>query len=202
MATCPSSSAGRPAVRTPSPRRRASRLIDTGRPLRTSNTRRTDRRGLDQGLEGGARPLLVAMGAGVGDGRGRLRGEQHEHLLVLGGELGAVLLLAEEEVADLHPAMAHRRSLAGLDNHPVGGETERGDVGGHVRHPQEPSDHCFDLPRLVRREAGEDGVLEFSGAVDGRCGRSRSWLPRTRGDEPQAAARPDGARSIAPPVRG
>ena len=54
----------------------------------------TDRRGLDQGLEVGARPLLVAMGAGVGDGSGRLRGEQHQHLLILGGELGAVLLLS------------------------------------------------------------------------------------------------------------
>ena len=42
-----------------------------------------------------------AVGAGVGDRGGRLRGEQHQDLFVLAGELPAALLVAEEEVPDV-----------------------------------------------------------------------------------------------------
>ena len=46
------------------------------------------RRGFDQGLRVGPRPLLVPVRAGVGDGRRRLRREQHQKLLVGVRELG------------------------------------------------------------------------------------------------------------------
>ena len=121
----------------------------------------------------------VAVGAGVGDRGGRLRGEQHEHLLVLVGELRSGLLLAEEEIADLRAAVAHRRTLEGVDDHPVGVEAEPGDIGAHVRHPYRRGHvaQCLEDPQVVRprhdlafllgREAAEYGVLELPGAVDG-----------------------------------
>ena len=59
-----------------------------------------DRRSLDQRLEVGPRAPLVAVDAGVDDCRRRLAGEQHQHLLVLVGELGRCLLLGEEKTAD------------------------------------------------------------------------------------------------------
>ena len=60
-----------------------------------------DRRGLDQRLQVGARPPLVAVRAGVDDGRSSLRCEQQQHLLVLVRELPAIFLPAEEETAGL-----------------------------------------------------------------------------------------------------
>ena len=138
-----------------------------------------DRRGLDQRLEVGPRALLAAVGARVGDGGGRLRGEQQQHLLVLGGELRPRLLLAEEEVADLHAAMADRRALEGLDDHAVGGESERADIGGHVGHPQRRRKipqrledlhvvrPLHDLPFFLGRQAGDNRVFEPTSAVDG-----------------------------------
>ena len=50
-----------------------------------------DRRGLDQRLEPGPRLPLGPVGAGVGDRRRGLRGEQHQGLLVLVAERPAVL---------------------------------------------------------------------------------------------------------------
>ena len=50
-----------------------------------------DRRGLDQRLQVRARPPLVAVCAGVDDGRRRLRCEQQQDLLVLVRELPAIL---------------------------------------------------------------------------------------------------------------
>ena len=58
---------GRPGWRRLSAIRRASRLIDTARPLSASNTSTPDRRGVDKGLEVGPSAVLVAVGARVGD---------------------------------------------------------------------------------------------------------------------------------------
>ena len=44
------------------------------------------RRGVDQGLQVGPGPMLVTVGACVGDRRRRLRGERHQNLLVIAGE--------------------------------------------------------------------------------------------------------------------
>ena len=79
------------------------------------------RRGLDQGLQVGPGPPLVAVRARVGDRRRRLRREQDEDLLVLGRELLLAFLVAQEEVAD---------SLHRLHQYPVGRESERPDVRG------------------------------------------------------------------------
>ena len=141
--------------------------------------RDADRGDLDQGFEIGPCAALVAVGAGVGDrGRGLCR-EQHQHLLVLVGELRTGLLLAEEEVADLHAAVAHRRTLESVDDHPVGGEAQPGNVGAHVRQPHrcgQIAQHLEDvhavrprrdLPFLLGREAGEDGIFQLPGGVDG-----------------------------------
>ena len=73
-----------------------------------------DRRGLDQGLQVRPGPLLGPMGARIADrGRG-LRGEQHQHFLVLLGEHGPAFLLAEKKVPHMDAAMAHRGGLQGL----------------------------------------------------------------------------------------
>ena len=138
-----------------------------------------DRGDLDQGFEIGARAALVAVGAGVDDRRRRLRGEQHEHLLVLVGERRPRLLLAEEEGTDLRAAVAHGRALEGLDAHPVGGTAERADIGGHVGYPQrrgQIAQHLEDPhvvrpllhhPLLLGREAGEDDDVGLTRIVDG-----------------------------------
>ena len=70
-----------------------------------------DRRGLDQCLEVGPRPLHVAVRPGVRDRRRRLRGEEHQDLLVLEGERLPVLLVAEQEVAEMLAPVVHRSSL-------------------------------------------------------------------------------------------
>ena len=88
------------------------------------------RRRLDQGLEVGPRPPLVAVGAGVGDRGCGLRGEQHQHLLVLRREPGTSLLPGKKEEADILTAMAHRGPQEGIRQHQVGGEAERLDIGG------------------------------------------------------------------------
>ena len=71
-----------------------------------------DRRGVDQGLQVGPGPLLGPVRAGVGDRRRRLRGEQHQDLLVLARELLPARLLAEKEVADMHPPPRCRIGVA------------------------------------------------------------------------------------------
>ena len=133
-----------------------------------------ERRGLDQRLKAGAGAPLGAVGPRIGDCRRGLGGEQHQELLVLVGELPSALLLAEEEVADLHIAMAHRRALEGVDDDPVDGEAERLDIGGHVRHPQRRGQvpqrvedlHAvvprLEQPLLLRREARQDDVGELA----------------------------------------
>ena len=86
-----------------------------------------DGRGLDQGFESGFQPPLAAMHAEVGGRRCGLRREQHQHVLVLGGE---------EEVAQVHFAVAQRGTLEGLREHRDGFEVELADVARQVRDPQ------------------------------------------------------------------
>ena len=93
-----------------------------------------DRRGLDQRLQVGAGAPLVAVRACIGDGDGRLGGEQHQHLLVLVGECLFALLPAREEVPDFRAAMAHRRALEGSARDEPRREPERLDVRSEVGH--------------------------------------------------------------------
>ena len=97
-----------------------------------------DRRGLDQRLEVGPRPLHVAVRPGVRDRRRRLRGEEHQDLLVLGGERLPVLLVAEEEVAEMLAPVVHRSSLQRPGGPGGRGKAERFQVTGKVRHPKRP----------------------------------------------------------------
>ena len=141
--------------------------------------RHAHRRGLDQGFQVGTGAPLGAVGARVGDRGGRLRGEQHQHLLVLGRELRRALLLGEEEVAHVRAAVAHRRALEGLRAYQLAGKAERSDKGGQVREPQRRVQvaEVFEQPRpvgprrelavLFRREARADEVLHLSRLVDG-----------------------------------
>ena len=134
---------------------------------------------LDQGLEVGPGPPLVAVRAGVGDGRRRLRGEQDQDLLVGARELRPALLLAEEEVADVDVAVPHRRALHRLRHDQLGREAQLPDVGRQVRHPQRLGQvpEVREEPRSVRPrghhrvhaggEAGGDEVLRLPGVVDG-----------------------------------
>ena len=123
-----------------------------------------DGRGVDQGLQISPGPLPVAVGACVGERHRRLRGKQHQHLLVLLGERLPVPLLAEEEVPDMYASMAHRRRQEGLRQRELVGVAERADVVGQIRRSQRPRQ----IPRmLVVRQAGGDELLDPPGIVDG-----------------------------------
>ena len=98
-----------------------------------------DRRGLDERLEIGLRPLDVclrplhrAVGPGVRDRRSRLGGEEDEDPLVLVRERLSVLLVGEEEVTEMHAPVVHRGALERFGAERMGRESERAEVAGEV----------------------------------------------------------------------
>ena len=125
-----------------------------------------DRRGVHQGLQAGPGPLLVPIGPRVGDGRRRLRSEEHEHLLVPVGELASVSLLAEKEAADMHAPVMDRRALQGMVGHHARADPQRPEIPPQVSEPQRARmlDEVAEQPRpvapsrqspvLVPRDAG------------------------------------------------
>ena len=139
-----------------------------------------DRGGVDQGFQVRPRPLLVPVCAGVGDGRGRLRGEHQQDFLVLLREGASLLLAAQEEVADVPLPMPHRRTQEGLGRQRLRGKAEGAHVGVQVGHSQgaRKASKVFEKPRPVgpfghlpgflRTQAGIDDVLDLPGFVDGR----------------------------------
>ena len=137
-----------------------------------------DRRGLDQGLQVGPGPTLVPVGACVGDSCRCLGGQQHQHLLVLAGELPFAVLVGQKEAADMYSAVTHRRSHGGLGQKRVRGVALRADVAVQIRQVQRslrvpeafaqpPVVPFQDLAVLVGSEAGRDEVLELPRAADG-----------------------------------
>ena len=91
-----------------------------------------DGRGLDEGLEVGPGALDGAVHAPACDrGRG-LRGEEHEDRLVVPGERGPVLLVAQQEVAEALAPVVHRRALHRRHVPGIGREAERAQVGGKI----------------------------------------------------------------------
>ena len=139
-----------------------------------------DRRGLDERREVGPRPLDVAVRARVRDRRRRLRGEQHQDLLVLTRERLAVLLVAEKEVAEMLAPIAHRGPLQRLRAPGVRGEAARSKIAGQVRHPEwrrlvpqvceesRPVGPLHHLPARLGRQAGGDEVLDRAPLVERR----------------------------------
>ena len=101
-----------------------------------------DRRGLDQRLEVGAGALLVAVGAGVGDGGGRLGGEHQQHRLVRDAERLPVGLLHQVEVADMDAPVVHRRAQKGAVRQELGRE-----AGSRKPEHQQPPDGVDRNPR-------------------------------------------------------
>ena len=95
--------------------------------------RHAERRGLDQGLQVRPCTLHVAVRARVCDRSRGLRGEQHHDLLVLVRERLVVLLVTEEEVAEVFPSVVHRRALHRLREPRSHGQVQRGQVAGHIR---------------------------------------------------------------------
>ena len=163
------------------PREDALRLAVDGERIAASRVEHhhPDRRGLDERFQVGPRAALVAVRARIGDGDGGLGCEQHQHLLVLVGELFPARLLAEEEVPDVEAAVAHRRALEGAAGDEPGRKPERGDVlaeVGEAKRPVEatqmreqahrvgPGRH---LPRLLGGEARDDVPLRHARLVDG-----------------------------------
>ncbi len=138
------------------------------------------RRGVDQRLQVGPGPLLVAVGAGIDDRRRRLRREQHQDLFVLARELLLSLLPAEKEVADVHAPMTHGRSLDGLRPHPVREIAERGGIIGQISQSQRspkapkvleelrPAGPARQPLVLFRSEAGRDELLRLPRVAEGR----------------------------------
>ena len=116
---------------------------DRGRPVfRPPNrTPRPRPARLGEGLEVDPGATLGAVGARVGDRRGRLRGEEGEHLLVLFGERLATGLLGEENVPDLRTPVAHRRALEDPRERRRGLDAKRADVArevGEAKRPERP----------------------------------------------------------------
>ena len=128
----------------------------------------------------GSGALLVPVGAGVGDGCRRLRGEQYEDLLVLLGEPAIAFLFAEKKCADMHAAMAHRRRLQGPREGELVREAERVHVAGQIVQAQRSREIAqmyeklrsvrpvHQAAQLVRGEAGGDQVADLARLVDGR----------------------------------
>ena len=178
--TSSSCSGGRPGVRSPSTMRRASRLNETGWPVPASKHRHADRRGLDERLEVGPRPLEIAVRARVRDRRRRLRREKHQDLLVLARERLAVLLVAEKEVAEMLAPVVHRGPMQRPRGPGRRREAERVEVAGQIRHPERlrlvakvfeespPVGPLHHLPVLFGRKAGCDEVLDLSLLIDRR----------------------------------
>ena len=121
----------------------------------------------------------MRVGAGVDDGGRGLRGEELQHLLVGGAELGRVLLAGEEEVADLDAPVAHRRALERLlarelvgvaaPAEPVGevGEAERARQVAEIREQLRPVGPRGELAVLGGDEARGDELAHRARLVDG-----------------------------------
>ena len=99
------------------------------------------RGGVHQGLQVRPQPLFLPVPVGVGDGQGRLGGEQPQRLLVLRGELCLPFLLRQVDAA--HP-LAPVHQWEGQEGHPGAhfhgrahfGQAQGAQVFQQVRHPQ------------------------------------------------------------------
>ena len=148
------------------------------------------RRGVHQGLQVGPGPLLVAVAAGVGDDQGRLGGEHHQGLLILGGELP--LLLTHVDASDALPPVTERRGQEGKGRAHRHRRAELGkaqlpDVAVEVPQPQRftdaaelleeqhPVGEFGELPALLGSQPGIEEVLYPPGIVE-------------EGDDPVAGA--------------
>ena len=161
------------------PKPRPLTMNDTGLPVLASKTTTPTGEVSTSASRSARARCLVAVGARIGDrGRG-LGGEQHQHLFVFFGELLAARLLRQEEVADVHAPVTHRRSLERPGEDPGGCKAERADVVREVREPQRSRQvvqvleqaHAVGPGRefllLLRGEARGDGVLGRARLVDG-----------------------------------
>ena len=154
----------------------------SGRPVEYDDS---DRRGLDERLEIGLRPLDVrlrplhrAVGPRVRDRRSRLGGEEDEDLLVLVGERLSVLLVGEEEVAEMHAPVVHRGALERSCAPGMRRESERAEVAGEVGDAERTREvaEVLEETRAVRplehrlplrgRMPGGDEVADLSPRVD------------------------------------
>ena len=156
------------------------RAVERHRPaVRRIEDYHAHRRGLDEGLQAGSRLPLAAMRAGIGDRRRGLRGEQHQHLLVLVAEGLPVRLLGEEEVAQVQLAVAQRSALEGPREQRGGFEAQRTDEARQVRDAQRPGQvaQVLEQAGLVGQgqhlamflggEAGVHRAAVLAGLVDG-----------------------------------
>ena len=139
-----------------------------------------NRRGIDQRLEVGAGALLVPVGAGVHDGRRRLRCEQQQDFFVLVREVQPALLLGQEESAQMCLPVTEWSPLKRPVQKGIRGDSQRAEVGGEIAQPHRPGQvpevleepwpfrPVQQLPVLFRREAGGDEVPGLTRVVDGR----------------------------------
>ena len=135
--------------------------------------------GVDQGLQAGSGPPLIAVAPGVGDGHGRLGGEHHQRLLVLDTELTTRLPVSQVDDAHALSLVADRRHQQGVKRHRRQqlGQVQRSQVACYVRHPQGLRDSAEILeeppslgqvpksPVLRHRQAGDDEVGRLPGSA-------------------------------------
>ena len=129
----------------------------------------------------------------VGDGRGRLRRQQHQDLLVLVRELFPALLVAQENGAEVLAAIAHGGDLQGRAGEGFGGEAERADPRAEVRQPERgfqvaqvleearSAGPLLQPAKLFGRKAGGQEVVEPPVLVHGGDGAVAGGGERARG---------------------
>ena len=149
----------------------------TGRPSFPCEHHHAHRSGLNERLEVGPGAPLVAVDARVHNRGGRLRREQCQQFLVLGGKRPASRFFGEKEMADVHAAVTQWRTLKRSGENGSRFKSEREHIAREVVEAQRPGQvpEVVDQAQAVRPgdhpflflggKAGSDVVLEFAGFI-------------------------------------
>ena len=159
----------------------ASRLKETGAPLRYVEDGDPHGGSVDEGFQAGLGALLLPVPAGIGDHQGDLGGEHDQGLLILLGELAAVLLLGQVDIAHAPAAVAYGYAQEGAHGHRSVQFAEAHGLGmaAKVRHP----DRAGDRVQMYSKNRWPSGMSQMRRA-------SSTLSPETRrSSSPPASSR-------------